>query len=83
MEASETISAANAKVATSSVAAADTSAAAWKSAVGASTKILKYASVLAAVVVYEGVKKFLYLQPAGDPARRQRRPQCQAASGSR
>ena len=59
VEASETISAANAKVATSSVAAADTSAAAWKSAVGASTKILKYASVLGAVVVYEGVKKYL------------------------
>jgi len=56
------VSAANAKMAGSATAAAAETKTAWTSAVATSTKILKYASVLGAVVIYEGVKKYMSFQ---------------------
>ena len=56
------VSSANAKIADSSVAASAATKTAWTSAVATSTKILKYASVIGAVVVYEGVKKYMTFQ---------------------
>ena len=56
------VSAANTKIAASSTAAAAETKTAWTSAVATSTKILKYASVIGAAVVYEGVKKYMSFQ---------------------
>ena len=56
------MSAANTKIAASSTAAAAETKTAWTSAVATSGKILKYASVLGAVVIYEGVKKYMSFQ---------------------
>jgi hypothetical protein len=61
-EAAVGVSAANTKIAASSTAAAAETKTAWTSAVTTSTKILKYASVLGAAVVYEGVKKYMSFQ---------------------
>jgi hypothetical protein len=52
------VSAANTKIAASSTAAAAETKTAWTSAVATSGKILKYASVIGAAVIYEGVKKY-------------------------
>lgn len=56
------VSAANAKIAGSATAAAAETKTAWTSAVATSTKILKYATVIGAAVVYEGVKKYMSFQ---------------------
>jgi hypothetical protein len=56
------VTAANVKIAASSTAAAAETKTAWTSAVATSTKILKYAGVIGAVVVYEGVKKYMSFQ---------------------
>ena len=56
------VSAANVKIAASSTAAAAETKTAWGSAVATSTKILKYASVIGAAVIYEGVKKYMSFQ---------------------
>jgi hypothetical protein len=56
------VSAANAKIAGSATAAAAETKTAWTSAVATSTKILKYAGVIGAVVVYEGIKKYMSFQ---------------------
>jgi hypothetical protein len=56
------VSAANTKIAASSTAAAAETKTAWTSAVATSTKILKYATVIGAAVVYEGVKKYMSFQ---------------------
>jgi hypothetical protein len=57
-----TVTAANVKTADSSVTAAAATKTAWTSAVATSTKILKYAGVIGAVVVYEGIKKYMSFQ---------------------
>jgi hypothetical protein len=56
------VTAANAKIAASSTAAAAETKTAWTSAVATSTKILKYAGVIGAAVVYEGIKKYMSFQ---------------------
>jgi hypothetical protein len=56
------VSGANTKIAASSTAAAAETKTAWTSAVATSGKILKYAGVVGAAVVYEGVKKYMSFQ---------------------